>query len=78
MKKQNKHKEEKENTNTSNHSSNESSGSSGIIRWIEKLGNKLPHPFWIFVWICIAIIVLSGITSVLGVSATDTSTGEVI
>ncbi|MFO7866560.1 MAG: AbgT family transporter [Candidatus Aminicenantes bacterium] len=53
-------------------------GSSGLLRWIETLGNKLPHPFWIFVWICIFIVVLSGITSLLGVSATDPSTGRVI
>ncbi len=51
-------------------------GSSGLIRWIEWVGNKLPHPFWIFVWICIFIVVLSGITSYLGVSATDPSSGE--
>ncbi|MFP4622137.1 MAG: AbgT family transporter [Bacteroidales bacterium] len=53
-------------------------GSSGLIRRIEWMGNKLPHPFWIFVWICIFIVVLSGITSYLGVSATDPSTGEVV
>jgi len=28
-------------------------GSKGIIRWIERMGNKLPHPYWIFVWICL-------------------------
>ena len=53
-------------------------GSSGIIRWIEKMGNKLPHPFWIFVWICIIIVTLSALTAFLGVSATDPSTGKVI
>ena len=53
-------------------------GSTGIIRWIEKMGNKLPHPFWIFVWICIIIVILSALTAFLGVSATDPSTGKVI
>jgi p-aminobenzoyl-glutamate transporter AbgT len=24
------------------------SGSKGILRWIEVMGNKLPHPFWMF------------------------------
>jgi len=67
----------KETSNSAN-TSYEETGSSGVIRWIEKLGNKLPHPFWIFVWICIFIVVLSGITSFLGVSATDPSTGEVV
>ena len=77
MTKKDKHQSNKEATDTNSFSS-ENTGSSGIIRWIEKLGNKLPHPFWIFVWICIFIVVLSGITSLLGVSATDPSTGEVI
>ncbi len=53
-------------------------GSTGVVRWIEILGNKLPHPFWIFVWICIFIVVLSAVTSFLGVSATDPSTGDVV
>ena len=54
------------------------SGSKGILRWIEVMGNKLPHPFWIFLWICVFIVVLSGITSILGVSATDPATGTVV
>ncbi len=51
------------------------SGSKGILRWIEVMGNKLPHPFWMFLWICIFIVVLSGVTSLLGVNATDPATG---
>ncbi|MBS3770666.1 MAG: AbgT family transporter [Bacteroidales bacterium] len=77
MKKKNKQ------TGNNKHSDNtngqaQDTGSSGLIRWIELLGNKLPHPFWIFVWICIFVVILSGITSYLGVSATDPSTGEVV
>ncbi len=59
----------------SNAGQNMESGSTGILRWIEVMGNKLPHPFWIFLWICIFIVVLSGITSLLGVSAIDPGTG---
>ncbi len=74
--------EKKENASSRQTPENESksieTSSSGFIRWIEVMGNKLPHPFWIFVWICIFIIVLSGITSFLGVSATDPSTGRVV
>lgn len=54
------------------------SGSKGILHWIEKMGNKLPHPFWIFIWICIFIIVFSGFASLVGVSAVDPGTGETI
>ncbi len=50
----------------------------GILRWIEQMGNKLPHPFWIFVWICILIVVLSGITALLGVSAIHPDDGSLI
>jgi aminobenzoyl-glutamate transport protein len=52
--------------------------SRGVLRWIEVMGNKLPHPFWIFLWICIFIVLLSGITSVLGVSAVDPGSGKLV
>ena len=53
-------------------------GSKGFLRWVEQMGNKLPHPFWIFVWICIIIVVLSAITAFLGVSAIDPGTGQLV
>ncbi len=56
----------------------EVTGSKGVLRWIEVLGNKLPHPFWMFLWICIFIVILSGITAFLGVSAVDPGTGELV
>ncbi len=37
--------------------------SKGVLGWIEDMGNKLPHPFWIFIWICILVIVFSGIAA---------------
>ncbi|MEE4176148.1 MAG: AbgT family transporter [Bacteroides sp.] len=54
------------------------SGSGGFLKWIEELGNKLPHPFWIFVWICILIVLTSAVTAWLGVSAVDPGTGRVV
>jgi aminobenzoyl-glutamate transport protein len=53
----------------------EAAASSGFLRWIERMGNKLPHPFWIFVWICIFIVALSAVTAYLGVSAIHPDTG---
>ncbi len=50
----------------------------GFLGWVERMGNKLPHPFWMFVWICIFIVVISGITSYLGVSAIDPGKGETV
>lgn len=51
---------------------------SGFLDCIERVGNKLPHPFWMFVWITIFIVFISFITSFLGLQATDPSTGEVV
>ena len=41
---------------------------------IERVGNKLPHPITLFGIFCVAIMVISALCSVLGVSAT----GELI
>lgn len=59
-------------------SSGSATKSTGVLKWIEILGNKLPHPFWLFVWVIIFIIVLSAVTAFSGVSAVDPSTGELI
>ncbi|ASB49136.1 AbgT family transporter [Alkalitalea saponilacus] len=50
--------------------------SSGLLKWVEQLGNKLPHPFWMFVWITIIIIATSAVAALFGLSATDPGTGE--
>ncbi len=50
--------------------------SKGLLYWIEVMGNKLPHPFWMFVWICILVVILSAITAFYGVDATHPDTGE--
>jgi aminobenzoyl-glutamate transport protein len=52
--------------------------STGVLKWIEQLGNKLPHPFWLFVWIIGLIILLSAVTAFMGISAVDPGTGEVV
>lgn len=52
--------------------------SKGLLHWIEVMGNKLPHPFWMFVWICVIVVILSAITAFLNVNATHPDTGEQI
>jgi aminobenzoyl-glutamate transport protein len=52
--------------------------SKGVLHWIEMMGNKLPHPFWIFVWICVLVVVFSAIAALAGVSAVDPNTGITI
>lgn len=50
----------------------------GFLRWVEVAGNKLPHPFWMFVWICVLIVVISAIAAYFNVSVTEPARGEVI
>lgn len=45
---------------------------------IEKIGNKLPHPFWLF-WILAGVVaVLSAVLAAIGVSAVHPGTHEII
>ena len=41
----------------------------GILAWIERSGNKLPDPVFIFLWCIGAVMVISVITAFFGVSA---------
>ncbi|MDA1370721.1 MAG: AbgT family transporter [Proteobacteria bacterium] len=41
----------------------------GVLAWIERSGNKLPDPVFIFLWCIAAVIVISVITALAGVSA---------
>ena len=50
----------------------------GVLRAIERLGNRLPEPAWLFVWFCGLVLVLSLICSLLGISAMHPVTGETI
>lgn len=44
----------------------------GIFDWIERVGNKVPHPVMMFLYLIIGVIVISHILYLLGVSVTDT------
>ncbi|MDW7679483.1 MAG: AbgT family transporter [bacterium] len=57
---------------------NGESHSTGFLFFIERMGNKLPHPFWIFVWITLVAIAASALASWIGLKATNPQTGEVI
>jgi len=50
----------------------------GFLKLVEDLGNKLPHPFWMFVWLVIGIVAISAISASLGVSALNNATGETV
>ena len=44
----------------------------GIFDWIERVGNKVPHPVMMFLYLIIGVIILSHILYLMGVSVTDT------
>lgn len=53
-------------TDTSHTQTNETRG---ILAWIERSGNKLPDPVFIFVWCIAAVVVISVLAAWAGVSA---------
>ncbi len=46
--------------------------------WIERVGNKLPHPFWLFVYICCGTVALSIVADGLGWEAINPKNGELV
>lgn len=49
-----------------------------VLRGIERLGNKLPHPFYLFAILAGLVAVASAIAAALGAETTDPATGEPI
>ena len=49
-----------------------------FLSGVEYIGNKVPHPTLLFVWLMIITILLSFVCSLLGVCATNPVTGETI
>lgn len=47
-----------------------------FLDWVERVGNKLPHPFFLFVYLTIGIMILSAVLSTLQVSAINPGSGE--
>ena len=57
---------------------NNQDGMPGFLGWIEKVGNKLPDPFWLFVILSGVVAVSSWLASRSGLKATDPASGEEI
>lgn len=47
----------------------QATGTKGFLGWVEKTGNKLPDPVFIFFYLIIALMIISVITSALGANA---------
>ena len=41
----------------------------GFLGWIEKSGNKLPDPVFLFLWLILGLVVISVVASLTGLSA---------
>ncbi|WP_297009197.1 AbgT family transporter [uncultured Corynebacterium sp.] len=50
----------------------------GLLGVIERTGNLLPNPFWLFICLGGVVLVLSWIGSLIGMQATDPQTGETV
>lgn len=51
---------------------------SGWLGRIERLGNRLPHPFMLFVYLALLVAVASTVLAVLGVQFDDPASGDVL
>lgn len=49
-----------------------------ILGTIERVGNKLPHPYILFLWLCLILAVISCICGAAGVSVVNPTTGETV
>lgn len=49
-----------------------------VLGLIEVVGNKLPHPFWLFVLLALLVIPVSEVLARLGASAVDPVSGETV
>lgn len=49
-----------------------------ILDFIERVGNKLPHPYILFLWLCLILAVVSAALSFSGVSVIDPTTDETV
>ena len=48
----------------------------GPLQWIESVGNRLPHPTLLFVYLCLIIPLLSALCGALGLAAVHPVSGE--
>lgn len=48
------------------------------LKWIENAGNKLPHPFIMFIWLIVILVILSAVFGSMGVSVQHPAKDEVV
>ncbi|MBU9811540.1 p-aminobenzoyl-glutamate transporter [Rahnella sp. SL6] len=50
----------------------------GFLHWVERVGNKIPNPFLLFVYLIAVLMVASAVISWLNITAVNPSNGDVI
>ena len=56
----------------------EISANKGFLYAVERLGNKIPHPAYLFIWLFVIALALSFILAKAGVSVINPATGETV
>ena len=49
-----------------------------VLDLIERVGNKLPHPYIMFLWLCLILAVISTVCAAAGVSVVNPTTGDTV
>lgn len=49
-----------------------------VLDFIERAGNRLPHPYILFLWLCLILAVISMLCSAAGVSVVNPTTGDTV
>ncbi len=49
-----------------------------FLSYVERAGNRLPHPTLLFIWLCGFVLLASAMASALGVSTSHPTTGEIL
>ncbi|GAB7195240.1 hypothetical protein OS31_12350 [Dickeya oryzae] len=50
----------------------------GLFLWVERVGNKIPNPFLLFVYLIVLLMVASALFSWCGITATNPANGDVV
>lgn len=53
-------------------------GPGGFFSWVERIGNKIPNPFLLFVYLIVVLMLSSAAISWLGITAVNPANGEII
>lgn len=49
-----------------------------VLDFIEQVGNKLPHPYIMFLWLCLILAVISTVCGIAGISVVNPTTGDTV